>query len=140
MFLFQAQFLLNSFNLPSNRFYDEAKEENATYLKGSCHGLPTSKQLSCPSSKYEHRHCCVTFEIQRKYKDLYGKKPIVSVTYENERILIRNSLPYLKRVLSLSRAASTGRFMAVLWSQKRQVFFPYKSLYFRCISNVTQQC
>ena len=44
MFLFQAQFFLNSFNLPSNRFYDEAEEENATYLKGSCHGLPTSKQ------------------------------------------------------------------------------------------------
>ena len=29
----------------------------------------------------EHRHCCVTFE---DHKDLYGKKPIVSVTYENE--------------------------------------------------------
>ena len=25
-----------------------------------------------------------------------GKKPIVSVTYENERISIKNSLPYLK--------------------------------------------
>ena len=28
-----------------------------------------------------------------------GKKPIVSVTYENERISIKNSLPYLKCVL-----------------------------------------
>ena len=31
-----------------------------------------------------------------------GKKPIVSVTYENERIAIKNSLPYLKCVLRLS--------------------------------------
>ena len=31
-----------------------------------------------------------------------GKKPIVSVTYENERISIKDSLPYLKSVLRLS--------------------------------------
>ena len=31
-----------------------------------------------------------------------GKKPIVSVTYENERISVKNSLPYLKCVLRLS--------------------------------------
>ena len=31
-----------------------------------------------------------------------GKKPIVSVTYENERISIKSSLPYLKCVLRLS--------------------------------------
>ena len=31
-----------------------------------------------------------------------GKKPIVSITYENERISIKNSLPYLKCVLRLS--------------------------------------
>ena len=31
-----------------------------------------------------------------------GKKPIVSVTYENKRISIKNSLPYLKCVLHLS--------------------------------------
>ena len=31
-----------------------------------------------------------------------GKKPVVSVTYENERISIKNSLPYLKWVLRLS--------------------------------------
>ena len=30
-----------------------------------------------------------------------GKKPIVSITYENERISIKNSLPYLKCVTSL---------------------------------------
>ena len=43
-----------------------------------------------------------------------GKKPIVSVTYENERISIKNSLPYLKCVLRLScvvHGQINGRFM-----------------------------
>ena len=31
-----------------------------------------------------------------------GKKPIVSLTYKNERISIKNSLPHLKCVLRLS--------------------------------------
>ena len=31
-----------------------------------------------------------------------GKKPIVSLTYKNEKISIKNNLPYLKCVLSLS--------------------------------------
>ena len=43
-----------------------------------------------------------------------GKKPIVSVTCENERISIKNSLPYLKCVLSLScvvHGSIYGRFV-----------------------------
>ena len=43
-----------------------------------------------------------------------GKKPIVSVTYENERISIKNSLPYLKCVLRLPcvvHGPIYGRFM-----------------------------
>ena len=43
-----------------------------------------------------------------------GKKPIVSVTYENERISIKHSLPYLKCVLRLScvvHGPIHGRFM-----------------------------
>ena len=43
-----------------------------------------------------------------------GKKPIVSVTYENERISIKNSLLYLKCVLHLSCVVHRpiyGRFM-----------------------------
>ena len=43
-----------------------------------------------------------------------GKKPIVFVTYENERISIKNSLPYLKCVLRLSCEVHRpiyGRFM-----------------------------
>ena len=31
-----------------------------------------------------------------------GEKPFVPVTYENERISIKNSLPYIKRVLHIS--------------------------------------
>ena len=44
-----------------------------------------------------------------------GKKPIVSVTYENETISIKNSLPYLKCVLRLSwvvHGSIYGRFMS----------------------------
>ena len=43
-----------------------------------------------------------------------GKKPIVSVTYKNERISIQNSLPYLKCMLRLSSVVHRpiyGRFM-----------------------------
>ena len=43
-----------------------------------------------------------------------GKKPIVSVTDENERISIKNSLPYSKCVLRLScvvHGPIYGRFM-----------------------------
>ena len=43
-----------------------------------------------------------------------GKKPTVSATYENERNSIKNSLPYLKRVLHLScvvHGPIFGRFM-----------------------------
>ena len=42
------------------------------------------------------------------------KKPVVSVTYENERISVKNSLPYLKCVLRLSCLVHRpiyGRFM-----------------------------
>ena len=44
-----------------------------------------------------------------------GKKPIFYVTYENERISIKNSLPYLKFALRLScvvHGPIYGRFMA----------------------------
>ena len=60
-----------------------------------------------PSSKYEHRHCCITFELN---SFVGGEKPIVSVTYQYERISTekkkekkrKNGLPYLKCVSGLS--------------------------------------
>ena len=98
-----------------------------------------------PSSKYEHRHCCVTFEISRKYKDLYGEKKIISVTYENERISIKNSLPYLKCVLRLScvvhrpiydrfMGCNVNGFLSIHkehhWYSLYTLFFLYKNVVF----------
>ena len=55
-----------------------------------------------------------------------GKNPIVSVTYENERISIKkNSVPYLKCVLRLScvvQGSIYGRFMGfcVCYIERKQ--------------------
>ena len=43
--------------------------------------IPTQVAQARNMSIGEHRHYCVT--LISKYKDLYGRKPIVSVTYEN---------------------------------------------------------
>ena len=54
-----------------------------------------------------------------------GKKPIVSVTYENERISIKNSLPYLKCVLRLScvvHGPIYGRFMGKPLYREKTVY------------------
>ena len=77
-----------------------------------------------------------------------GKKPLVSLTYENERFSIKNCLPYLKCVLRFScvvHGQIYGRFMGFYVNgfflktfhfrrlEKREVFFPYElSLYFEC--------
>ena len=55
-----------------------------------------------PSSKYEHRRASALLRNIQNIRICMGKKPIVSVTYENERISIRNSLPCLNCVLHLS--------------------------------------
>ena len=55
-----------------------------------------------PSSKYEHRRASALFSNIQNIRICMGKKTIVSGTYENERISIKNSLPYLKCVLRLS--------------------------------------
>ena len=59
-----------------------------------------------------------------------GKKPIVSVTYENERISIKkNSLPYLKCALRLSRVVHGsiyGRFVC-FYIIRLTVFSVYKA-------------
>ena len=54
------------------------------------------------SSKYEHRRASALFCNIQNIRICMGKKPFVSVTYENERISINNSLPHLKCVLRLS--------------------------------------
>ena len=70
-----------------------------------------------PSSKYEHRRASALLCNIQNMRICMGKKPIVPVTYENERILIKpikNSLPYIKCVLRLScvtHGRIHGRFM-----------------------------
>ena len=54
--------------------------------------------------------------------DLYGEKPIVSVIYKNERISIKNSLPYIKCELHLSCVVPEpiyGRFMVCTVTEKK---------------------
>ena len=55
-----------------------------------------------PSSKYEHRRASALLRNIQNIRICMGKKPIVSLTYENETISTKNSLPNLKCVLRLS--------------------------------------
>ena len=69
-----------------------------------------------PSSKYKHRRTSALLRNIPNIRICMGKKPIVSVTYENERISIKDSLPYLKSVLRLScvvHGPIYGRFMGL---------------------------
>ena len=66
--------------------------------------IQAAQNTGSPSSKYEHRQASALLCNIQNIRICMGKKPIVSVTYENERILIKNSLPYLKCVLRLSCA------------------------------------
>ena len=70
-----------------------------------------------PSSKYKHRRASALLRNIRNIRICMGKKPIASVTYENERISIKNSVPFIKCVLHLSCVAygpSYGRFMGCI--------------------------
>ena len=72
-----------------------------------------------PSSKYKHRRTSALLRNIPNIRICMGKKPIVSVTYENERISIKDSLPYLKSVLRLSclvHGPIYGRFMGKRFS------------------------
>ena len=69
-----------------------------------------------PSSKYEHRRASALLRNIRNIRICMGKTPIVSVTYENERISIKKKTGYLtSNVCYVSTVWSMGRFMAVLW-------------------------
>ena len=76
-----------------------------------CNALTTGS----PSSKYEHRRASALLRNIQNIRICMGKKPTVSVTYENERISVKTaSLPYLKCVLRLScvvHGPNYGRFM-----------------------------
>ena len=65
-----------------------------------------------PSSKYEHRRASALLRNIQNIRICMGKKPIVTVAYENERISIKNSVN--KTQCYVSPVWFTGRFMAVL--------------------------
>ena len=74
--------------------------------------VPLSPQVA--QARYEHRRALALLRNIQNIRICMGKNPIVSVTYENERISIKNSLPYLKCVLRLScvvHGSIYGRFM-----------------------------
>ena len=48
-----------------------------------------------PSSKYEHRRASALLRNIQNIRICMGKKPIVSVPYENERISIKRKTAYL---------------------------------------------
>ena len=55
----------------------------------------------------------------RNIRICMGKKPIVTVTYKNQRISMKNSLPYIKGVLRPScvvHGPIYGRFMGCIYS------------------------
>ena len=74
----------------------------------------TGYSTGSPSSKHEHWRASALLRNLQNIRICMGKKPIVSVTYENERISIKNSLPYLKCVLRFPYVVHGpiyGRFM-----------------------------
>ena len=65
----------------------------------------------------EYRRTSALLRNTGNIKICMGKKPIVSVTYENERISIIYSLPYIKCVSHLScvlHGSIYGRFMGCI--------------------------
>ena len=76
--------------------------------------IPDHDTTGSPSSKYEHPRASALLRNIQNVRICMGKKPIVSLTKENGRISIKNSLPYLKCVLCLScvvHGAIDGRFI-----------------------------
>ena len=84
------------------------------------HGLDFS-----PSSKYEHRRTSALLRNIRNIRICMGKKPIVSVTYENER----KQLTLLKMcVTSLLCDPRADLWPFYIWVLMSTVFSPYKGL------------
>ena len=95
-----------------------------------------------PSSKYELRRASALLRNIQNIRLCTGKKPRVSLTYENERISIKNSLSHLKCVLRLScvvHGPIYGRFMGFyvngFLSIEIGFFFPIQILIFWMLRN-----
>ena len=85
------------FHMKFSEFY--VSFHNSCEIWHSFSRTPTQVAQVSNMSISKHRHCCITFKTIRI---CIAKKTIVSVTYENETISTKNSLPYLKCVLRLS--------------------------------------
>ena len=74
-----------------------------------------SVTTASPGSKYEHRRTSALLRHIRNIRICMGKKPIVSVTCENERISIKKKQLVLHKMCVTSLLCrSMGRFMAFL--------------------------
>ena len=97
----------------------KVKKEESVVENSSPNGLSikksTGQTTGAPSSKYKHRRASTLLHNIRNIRICMKKKtPIVSVTYENQRISTKNSLPHIKCVLRLSRVVYGpiyGRFI-----------------------------
>ena len=81
----------------------------------SCIKFIISLATRSPSSKYVHRRTSALLRNIGNIRVCLGKKPIVSVAYENERISIKKTFYLTENVCYVFPVWSMGRFMAVLW-------------------------
>ena len=90
---------------PSLKYYqalnDITRKIKTIEKKNICTTSRPGSQVS-PSSKYGHRRASALLRNIRNIRICMGKKPIASVTYENERISIKNSVLCIKCLLHLS--------------------------------------
>ena len=80
-----------------------------------------------PSSKWEHLHCCVTFE----YKDLYGEKTYRFCNLQKWKDFNKkkNSLLYIKCVLRLSGTCGPWADLWPFYGKYCKRFSLYKSVF-----------
>ena len=82
---------------------------------GTGRGEIVTGRTGSPSLKCEHRQALALLHNNQNIGICMGKKPIVSVSYKNERISIKKSLPYIKWVLHLSCVQVHGPIYGCLW-------------------------
>ena len=98
--------LIQVFNFPALLIYRNPNRALDGPQVAQAQNFPASRGLlrrgRQGSSKYKHRRTSALLRNIRNIRICMGKNAVVSVTYENERISIKNSLPYIKCVLRLS--------------------------------------
>ena len=77
-------------------WFEFTSPEFWAYLSKPWTDLFAHVHTGSPSSKYEHRRALALLRNIQNIRICMGKKPIVSLTYENERISIKKQLTLLK--------------------------------------------